>query len=248
MKLKHLAIAALAVSAMGSAMAQVTGSPSTSTLVLIAADSGSSYMFNTGISLSSLVAGTVSESFTLPNWSYSTEFTNGAYSATNTGGVEWGVFGGSFVSSTSATMMVGGASAPTGYNNSGLGSDAQTLSADLNTIPSGVVAGSGSANYANPTTFFPMGYNGGGQNQGLTDDNNNSSNVYYETLVPTGKIIKGNTLANVTTVGETVTFNAATGVLTFTGTAAAVPEPSRLALMLAGLGVIGFVARRRTSV
>ena len=39
------------------------------------------------------------------------------------------------------------------------------------------------------------------------------------------------------------TFNYAAGVLTYT--VAAVPEPSEYALMLAGLGMIGFMARRR---
>ncbi|MFG6430253.1 PEP-CTERM sorting domain-containing protein [Roseateles sp. LYH14W] len=35
------------------------------------------------------------------------------------------------------------------------------------------------------------------------------------------------------------------GEVSFSGTAAAVPEPTSLALMLGGIGIVGFVARRR---
>jgi len=252
MKLKQLVLAALAVSAMGSAMAQVTGSASTSTLEVMVADGNSSYVYNTGISLAALAAGTVTQTVSLPNWSYATEFTSGVFDpVSNQSGVQWGLIGATFGNgATDSIMVTAGPTTPSAsYINNSLKTDASTLQQNLFTFPSGVAQSSSSAGYAAPGTFFEVGgYGGVGENQGLVDGVNTST-LYYETLVPNATgIVKPNTLAKVVQVNEGVSFDASTGTLTLTGAAAAVPEPSRLVLMLAGLGVIGFVARRRTSV
>jgi len=247
MKLKHLALAALAVIA-GQAMAQqVTGSPSTSTLELVVADGSSSYSYNTGISLAQLVAGTVTQSIVLPNWSYSTEFTQGAFDpVSNQAGVQWGLLGGTLGNGTVDSIMVTGQSVPsTSFNNTSLKLDATTISADLPAIINNSPQASGTAGYADPNQIFQLGgYKGTGENQGLATGVN-TTNLYYETLVPTGTLVRGATLANIASVSkESVSFNATTGTLTFTA-AAAVPEPNGFLLMLAGISVVGFVAARR---
>jgi len=71
----------------------------------------------------------------------------------------------------------------------------------------------------------------------LADVGNNADFYMYDTTSPGG----GTAPAKASLYAGT--FNYAAGVLTYS--VAAVPEPSEYALMLAGLGMIGFMARRR---
>src|SRR5262249_21641213 len=70
MKLKQIALGLLAATAMGSAMAGGSStSQSTATLYLAVGDQNHTYLFDTGVTMASLIGTDVNTSFTLPNWS-----------------------------------------------------------------------------------------------------------------------------------------------------------------------------------
>ena len=69
MKLKQIALAALAVISMGQAFAGTTGSQNTSTLMVVVGDQNHTYMFDTGVTMAQVINGDVSYSAVLPNWS-----------------------------------------------------------------------------------------------------------------------------------------------------------------------------------
>ena len=259
MKLKHLALAALAAVAAGQAMAQVTNSTSTSTLEFFAADASQSYVFNTGISLAALAAGTVTQTFQLPtNWNYAL-FTNGVYGTTtssglNTTGVQWGLYGASSnITVGKDAEVVSGTGLPaTSYTNSQLINDAKAAggATGLNTFTTNQFVANGTTGYVDPGLVFAWGgYGSQLEGTGLTAGLNSGVSLYSEAVTPKiagGTAYTGTAQATIFQPVETVTFDATAGTLTITGTAAAVPEPSRLALMLAGLSAVFFVARRRS--
>ena len=63
-------------------------------------------------------------------------------------------------------------------------------------------------------------------------------------IAGTGELLQW-TVPQVLTDGGVLFFNDGTSASTFTATVGAVPEPETYAMMLAGLGLVGLVARRR---
>lgn len=77
--------------------------------------------------------------------------------------------------------------------------------------------------------------------QWLTSQANWSSGWTYSTFSDTGKL--GLLLSNTTATPQTFSVNAYASANA--GTVAAVPEPETYSMMMAGLGLLGFVARKR---
>lgn len=109
----------------------------------------------------------------------------------------------------------------------------------------GVTASSGAAYVANGTA---LGVNFNWQNRSTAGSSaaavGESQNVYFYE----GVAFPGTNRATVTQFGNAngvASFSYSEGILTYT---APVPEPETYALMLAGLGLIGAIARRRKSV
>ena len=255
MKLKHLAIAALAVSAMGSAMAQgVTSSASTATLLIAIGDGSHSYTFDTGVSLASIENGTANYSAILPNWA---SFNFGAttpFDPASQTGVEWGALGATATPANQisfASLMISGTqdalndgTLSTQYKNLGLKNDSQRMLSLAGGPTSPLEAASGtSVNAGTPaylsTGYFNLGYGAGNQAQALSAGVD-TLGLYL--ITPTGS--NNNTFATLTQETSLVTLNTSTGQLTISA-AAAVPEPSSYALAIAGLAWVCFIVRRR---
>lgn len=252
MKLKQIAFAALAVVAMGQALAANTSSPDTSTLFVVVGDQNHTYMFDTGVTMASVINTKVNYSVTLPNWS---SFNFGAttpFDGLDEGsGVRWTVIAGTNVQSNLGNTVLAANALDaidqgtfSGMKNLAVKTDAQRMlsfggsASDLlasgsNIAQKGADAFAGNSQFAigNNNALYIQDF---GNPAGTT-----SLGLYYEAV----STISLNGAAKVTAMDEIVTLNPTTGALTIA--VAAVPEPETYALMLAGLAAVGFVAARR---
>ena len=251
MKLKSILFATLALSAMGQAMATVAPTTADSTLVLMVGDQNHSYLFDTGVSMASVIAGTANASFVLPNWSQYNIAASTPFDPASGAGTRWALLGGTFASLGNVQSLVitgtmdglNDGSLDIGNKNSAVKQDAQKLFGYADSVATSLAANTNVVNssadaYANDA-IFNLGYGFQLNYQGVTAGGLNQIGMYYESLSsPT----KASIAANFAQLAETATLDTTTGTLTI---AAAVPEPSSYALLLAGLAAIGFVSRRR---
>lgn len=252
MKLKQIALAALAVVSMGQALAGNTSSPDTSTLFVVVGDQNHTYMFDTGVTMSQVINGDVNYSAVLPNWS---SFNFGAttpFDGLDEGsGVRWTVIAGTNVQSNLGNTVLAANALDaidqgtfSGMKNLTVKNDAQRM-LSWATSASDVLASGGSIAQKGADAFagniqFGIGNNNALYTQGFGNPGATSSlGLYYEAV----STISLNGAATVKAMDEIVTLNPTTGALTIA--VAAVPEPETYALMLAGLAAVGFVAARR---
>ncbi|WP_077036978.1 PEP-CTERM sorting domain-containing protein [Pelomonas sp. KK5] len=254
MKLKQIALAALAAVAMGHAMAATTGSQDTSTLMVAVGDQNHTYLFDTGITMASVINTDVNYSVTLPNWASfnfgATSAFNGLDEGSGGAGVRWTVVAatnvlsnlGNTVMSTNPLSAVADGNF-SGLKNAGVRTDAQRMLSfgnsanDLLNSGSNIALKGGDA-FAGDVQFG-IGNNTRLYIQDFGDPAATSSlGLYLETV----SSISLNAGATLKAMDEVVTLNPTTGQLTI---AAAVPEPESYALMVAGLAAVGFVAARR---
>lgn len=259
MKLKTITLAALATLAVGQAFAGSGTTTANTTLVLLVGDEQHSYLYDTGISFANLAAGKVNTTLQLTNWSAfnfaATKPFDGIAS-----GVRWALQGVAYNGTIATTQwLLGGTqtattdgSFNTGVQNSAIKNDAAAAafndSANVQPLlASGKnVAANGDASGAFVTdAIFNYAY-GGNLNSQAVATGNNVADIYQ--LLPTknSRGLYANTgVVAFANTGEVATLNTTTGTLTIAA-AAAVPEPSSYALLVAGLACVGFVARRRS--
>jgi len=256
MKLKTISIAALAALSFGQAMAGSTTSTSTATLELLVGDEAHSYLFDTGVTFSSLVAGTVSQTFQLPNWSAFNFAATKPFDGISSG-VRWVVQASAYSGTLASThLMIGGTATAltdgtintTSINSATKNDTAAAQSNDqLNIQPllaSGkniAVNGDASGAFVNDTVFA-YGLGGPTSNNPVLAGKN--TQYLYQESASSIKL-SGTTKFAALSSTETVTLDSTAGTLTI-GTVSPVPEPSSYALLVAGLACVGFVARRRS--
>ena len=253
MKLKSILLATLALTAMGQAMATVTNSTSDSTLVLMVGDQNHSYLFDTGVSMASVINGTATGSFVLPNWSQYNIAASTPFDPASGAGTRWALQGGTYASlGNIQSLMITGTldglndgSLDLGNKNSAVKQDAQKLAGFADSVATSLAAGTNvvgsSADAFAGDAIFNLGYGFQLNYQALTAGASNQIGLYYESLSsPT----KASIAANFAQMSEVASFDTATGTLTLS-IPSAVPEPGTYALLLAGLASMVFVSRRR---
>ena len=254
MKLKNIVLAVLAVTAMGQAMATVTNTTSGSTLVLMVGDQTHSYLFDTGVSMASVIAGTANASFTLPNWSQFNFSATTPFDPASGAGVRWALQTGTYALAgnvqslmiTGTTDALNDGSLDLGNKNIAVKQDAQSLAGYAGSVATLLASGKNVAASSDDAfvndAIFNYGYGFQLNYQPLATGSANKIGIYLETL--TAPVTNNNKAATFAQMDEFATFNTATGTLNI-GVPAAVPEPETYALMLAGLASVVFVSRRR---
>ncbi len=256
-KLIALAVAAL-VSGAANAAIDSGSSSGNGALLFTAWDANSSYTLNTGFTIDSFgaaaTAGTLNYSFTdalLTNWLSGT-----------TGAVNWTIFANDQVgaqrsinttdgSNAGVTLGNGPARAATNNNslyvdnllNTGPFSTAGVIEA-VSTNPGGTAqsAYTGSSSLVNGGSGYAYNFNSNGSlandsyATGLGVISINTSNAIATTKSVYAAYASAGTAVHAW-VGADKTFNI--------GTVAAVPEADSLAMLLAGMGLVGSIARRR---
>jgi len=269
-------VAALAIVAALPAQAAmqtaVVGTDSSLILTLVDSTNVVSATFDLGPTFSTFDR-TVNQSWDLKTVNYIDAWNafNGAASA----GKQWGVYvadGAGTAAGAQARLVTAGTAAglSTTITNSGLGSTAalfdQFITASNNIAANGtsilnnhqqvengsnfvsLLPATNAASGLNVNAYSTTGKiaNSGGDSNGAFD-----TDLFAWTITrSSSNNINNATPAQLSVAGFNPFFNlSSTGVLTYTATAAApVPEPETYGMLLAGLGMIGFVARRRKSV
>ena len=271
-QLKALVAAIAIVAAVPAQAAMQTGTNGDSSLILTLVDSTNvvSATFDLGSTFTTFDR-TVNQSWDLvSNLNYSAAWT--AFSSAASAGKQWGVYmadgngTGALAQQRFATSAL--ATGLSTISNSKLGGDA-ALFDEFITASNNIVANGSSilnnhqqvADGSNFVSGLPgtnlafggnsKGYNNGRIASGSSDANGDfDTNLFVWTLTRSSTNNLGNaTSAQLNVSGFNPYFNlSSNGVLTYTASnAAPIPEPETYGMLLAGLGMIGFVARRRKS-
>lgn len=180
----------------------------------------------------------------------------GTASATN---VQWAVFAGDRTGGVTAgdqRMLTTVASTWTNVSNSVLGNQMAAMDTYINaatqlgnhpTVADGANTAISGAAYAENGTVY--GTTGKINNQGSDTMITLGTNGYIWTIARSGSNnLVASTATQMSNNGFNPYFNlSSNGALTYTAAVAAVPEADSWAMLLAGLGLMGFIARRRTA-
>jgi len=233
------------------------------------------YTFDTGLAFASFLPGAaaaqVNQSFSFSSDSNWTSFLSQAGGAT---GVKWAVYGGNnfdpetpggqqiMMTTNSASTGMVGTSSTNRLNDSRMTEGLQNTSTFLNatnqrgthptqTNGSSLNSGTGSADYGTgKQNLFGAQYNAT-----FTPANNIGSEARFalvENSLDTSASVTnystaGAAIADMTDPGVATWLLSADGTLSYTAAVAAVPEPGEWAFMMAGLGLVGMIARRRAA-
>lgn len=205
---------------------------------------GTTIQWNFGAN--TLTVNGVASASTQTNWSGALSSFNGVAQTADT---KWGVIAGDSATTRYLTTVVAGTPIGT-VDNTTKGNLTQFSLPDSminNQSTAQNIAGTNGSTASSGSGYVGTGFLGT-SNRGwkdkiatgvvtLADVGSNADFYMYDTTSPGG----GTSAAKATPYAGIFNYNA--GVLTYS--VAAIPEPSEYALMLAGLGMIGFMARRR---
>lgn len=238
---------ALALSAHGYAQTTTVGTGSTLIFTENDTTTGSGYVYdlNLNVAGSSAFTGTSNETFNISSLSTSGAYSSFLSSVGSTDSVEWSVAGGEEPSASTAPVTVdvtSSSGAPTLKTNAAIASAYGRVNTFLGTISN--PSGSDSFQSASAATgwFASGGENGLNGNLGINDSAAVGSSLSFYQLV--GSAVSGHTAGTVADFGGG-TWSFANNVLTYT--AAPVPLPAPLLLLLSGLGLTGLIGRRRNA-
>lgn len=255
MNFKAFAAAAALVAAAPS-FAWTLGTASTgSSLVLNVADentSQTSYELDLNLSVATFNgAGTYSWTLTGDNW-------NTFLASADVSSLGWSVVANKFTNSGQQSIYVtaadGTVASDLAVRNSAIVNAVGEITSYYQQLPENVVSST-----AGSTSPAYWAYHTGDNIASYLGSANSVMNVigtassFYQVAVTPktvgGATYAGNTLATVTVLAGSFNLTNTDGVytLTYTQPTAAVPEASTLAMLLAGLGFVGFIARRRAA-
>lgn len=250
--LKSVAAAlVLAASAAGANAAIDNGALGNGELFFSAWDGQSSYSYDLNVSIDAFEA--AKNGAGLLNLAYGSDFTSSFsawVSTANTADLKWNILATDTSGARRILATVGAATLPaTNFTNDVLRTGAGNIQTSVNAINailvgnSAVTTSTGAASYAGAMSgFYPrFNFNTAGT---LAANTFESGLVFEKTTANATGILAG---VNTAYTDDSVAVRAWLGSdnTLHIGAVAAVPEPSEYALMLAGLGMIGAIARRR---
>lgn len=255
MKFKALALAALAVASVGSANATIGNGNVTkdAELFLVVFDDNASYTKDLGVTLSQWDALSTSSQ----TWSLSGDSAYNSFNAqvANASKVQWAVVNGTTIGdivtandlSMISTVKVGQEAAAAGQSASGFVNGLSNLGTFVSAV-NGTGTHNTTANGSSYNTKGTAGY----FSPSLTNFNNFIDFSIANSVGATSTVTKLGTndfdpdsAALQVVYTGTIKLNASS--LDYTVPTAAVPEPGTYAMLLAGLGALAFVARRRSA-
>lgn len=258
MKLKALALAALAVASLGqaahAAISEANQGAGELFLSVFDRTAGVSYTLDLGLKIDDVIAG-----FASPSYSFTAAVNDANFASfltqVSAGSLEFVVAAGDSVGSAVgsrnliSTVTAGQEDLVANQKNSGLNSGLSYTSAFLGAVNStgthlgGYAVNGSSVNVAGTAGYFLEGARdtGGGF---FAFQNTNTAGTVAQ-FVQVSRPGTSNGASTINTVLGIATFDKVGD--TYQVSVSAVPEPSTYAMLLGGLGLIGFVARRRAA-
>jgi PEP-CTERM motif len=272
-QLKALVAALAIVAAVPAQAAMQTGTNGDSSLILTLVDSTSvvSATFDLGPTFTTFNRA-LNQSWDLTSTNYSAAWT--AFNAAASAGKQWGIYMADGVGTGALEQQrfatSGLSTGLTTITNSQLGGDAANfdsfITASNNILPNGTNILNNHQQVADGSNFVSQlaatnaasglsanaysGNSGKIANRGSDANGAFDTNLFVWTLTRSStNLVAQTTSAQLNVAGFNPYFNlSSNGILTYTAsTAAPIPEPETYGMLLAGLGMIGFVARRRKS-